>query len=387
VLLGKSMAGPRRPRAHDVAFFMPQIGPLFTRDEASGVAPGGAEVQIAMLARELARRGLRVAVIALEQGLDLPDVVDGVHVIPIASQRHRRKEVRRLSAYAAVARAVLAVRTHVLVQRNAAVETGLLALLAPVGGFRFAYSSANVIDFDFGSLEPSPTKVRLFELGVRRADVVIVQTTEQVELCTSKFRRGGTLIRSIAEPAAPTAVDPEAFLWVGRLAQYKRPEVFVELARRVPEARFRMVALRSSHEPPEVTRMLEDARRELPNLEVLPSRPRAELGELIAAAVAVVNTSEYEGMSNVILEGWVRGVPAIAFTHDPDGLIERHGLGVCAHGSEEALLEAVCAAWERRHTAERPNARCVSYVEREHALAPVAGAWTRALGLEAPCAG
>jgi glycosyltransferase involved in cell wall biosynthesis len=294
--------------------------------------------------------------------------------------------VRTLSAYAAAVRAILAVRTRVLVQRNAAVATGLLALLAPVGGFRFAYSSANVIDFDFGSLEPSPRKVRLFELGVRRADVVIVQTTEQVELCTSKFGRVGTLIRSIAEPAVPTTAHPEALLWVGRLAHYKRPEVFVELARCLPAARFRMVALRSLHEPPEAIRMLEDATRDLPNLEVLPSRPRADLGELIAAAVAVVNTSEYEGMSNVILEGWVRGVPAIAFVHDPDALIERHGLGVCAHGSEEALLEAVRAAWEQRHTAERPNTRCISYVEREHALATVAGAWTRALGLEAPCA-
>jgi glycosyltransferase involved in cell wall biosynthesis len=380
--------GSRRPRQFDVAFFMPQIGEMFATDPGRGVAPGGAEVQISMLARELARRGVRVAVVALEPGPAFRRVVDGVHVIAISTRARARAHgyIGKIGSLVKIVRLILSLRTRVLVQRNADLITGVLALLASLGGYSFAYSSANVIDFDFGDLEPNRVKVRLYELGVSRAAHVIVQTAEQVDLCGKRFHRSSTLIRSIAEPAPSASQPAEAFLWVGRLTGYKRPDVLIELARRLPESRFRMVAPRNRNDPPALVEMVEAAGRELPNLELLPSRPRAELGALIDTAVAVINTSEYEGMSNVILEAWARGVPAVTFSHDPDNLIEHRGLGVCAHGEIERLVDATRLLWNQRHGATRPCSRCIEYVELEHSLTNVATEWIHELGLEATCA-
>src|SRR5262249_29868911 len=155
----------------------------------------------------------------------------------------------------------------------------------------------------------------LFRLGIGLADRIIVQTREQVALCSERYARASTLIKSIAEPAPQTEADPEAFLWIGRVVSYKRPLEFVELARSLPEARVWMVAMPSGWGPserPSLQAALEAHAREVPNLELTPPRPRDELLRLIDRAVAVVNTADHEGMPNVFLEAWARGVPSLA---------------------------------------------------------------------------
>jgi hypothetical protein len=96
----------------------------------------------------------------------------------------------------------------------------------------------------------------------------------------------------------------------------------------------------------------------------------------------MVNTSDYEGMPNVFLEGWARGVPALALTHDPDGVIERERVGAFAHGSAERFAELARELWQRRGDQSEVAARCRAYIDREHSAGVVVGRWQRALGLE-----
>jgi glycosyltransferase involved in cell wall biosynthesis len=262
----------------------------------------------------------------------------------------------------------------VIVQRNASRSVAMGALAARLRRSRFIYSSANVVDFDLGRLERA-LNVRAFEWGVRSAAEVVVQTDEQAALCRSRFGRDSVVIRSIAEPAGPRRAVPEAFLWIGRMASYKRLDVYLDLAAALPEARFQVIALPADSAPPELVARLARARDELPNLMVLDPRPRAELGTLIDRSVAIVNTSEYEGMPNVFLEGWSRGVPALAFSHDPDGVVAEHGLGAFASGSRERLVELARAQWESRGYQRDVAARCIDYVHRHHDPDVVLRAW------------
>lgn len=362
---------------HDIVFFAPWIGPLLVAHPERSA--GGAETQLLMLARGLTERGLRVALVVFEIDRPLPQRVDGVEVIVVPTPRRLRPVARVLL----VARTMLRLRPRVVVQRIAGPETGLLALLAKLRRARFAYSSANVVDFDYGRLGTGRPKTWLFHLGIRLADAIVVQTPEQVGLCRERFGREPVMIKSVAEPAPERTGEPEAFLWVGRADWYKRPEAFVELARAVPEARFWMIAMPMDGPGRERLAQLEAECAEVPNLELLPPRPREKLASLIPSSVAMVNTSDYEGMPNVFLEGWARGVPALALTHDPDGVIEREQVGAFAHGSAERFAELARDLWQGRRDQAELAARCRAYVENEHSPGAVIGAWTRALGLEA----
>jgi glycosyltransferase involved in cell wall biosynthesis len=129
------------------------------------------------------------------------------------------------------------------------------------------------------------------------------------------------------------------------------------------------------------------AANETMNLELLDPRPRAEILDLIDHAVAVVSTSDFEGMPNVFVESWTRGVPALALSYDPDGVIERYGLGAFAGGSRERFLAAASALWRGRAEQSELGARCRAYVEAEHSEDVVVADWQRVLGIGSPSPG
>jgi glycosyltransferase involved in cell wall biosynthesis len=372
--------GIGQPGRFDVVFYSPWITPLLAPRD--GVTTGGAETQVYLIARTLARRGRSVGIVALEDAGPLPHVIDGVRVIGRPPWTGDQGFRGKLAEVLTVARTLLRLDAAVFVQRAAGVTTGLVALVARAKRRRFVYSSANVIDFDYQDLEPSRTNVGLYHLGVRLADEIVVQTEEQEALCRRRFGRSPSVIKSVAQPSAREKGAGGALLWIGRLAFYKRPLSFIELARRLPEARFQMIGVDARAGGSALGREVERAARELPNMELLPACPRSELVRLIESAVAVVNTADYEGMPNVFLEGWSLGVPALALSHDPGGVIEREGLGGFAGGSEEQLLTLAQKLWETRGQEDQVAERCRAYVRREHSPEAIAPKWETVLGLD-----
>jgi glycosyltransferase involved in cell wall biosynthesis len=367
---------PRRsPRERfDVVFYAPWASSLVGGSSVGGAA-GGAETQLLMLARELAARGLRVAMIVVGNPSELPATHQGVRIVAQPPRRRSRRALGRALLALGALRAMSKVRTEVLIQRNAGPTTGVAALVARLRGARFVYSSASAMDFEFDRHDARALNVKLYEWGVRHAWEVIVQNGDQARLCRERFGRDPVVIKSIAASAAPRTHRPEAFLWVGRLQAVKAPLPYLALARALPEASFWMIAVPQEHDPPDLSRAVADAVRDLPNLELLEPRSRAGVGELLDRTVAVVNTSEREGLPNVFLEGWARGVPALALSFDPDGLIAGHGLGSFSAGDTTRFEEEARRLWSERDDQSEVAARCIAYVRGEHDKDAVVERW------------
>jgi glycosyltransferase involved in cell wall biosynthesis len=362
----------------DVVFYAPWASGLIERSGRAAPA-GGAETQLFLVGSALAAHGVRVGMIVVGTPEELPATVRGIRILPQRPQRASARVVRSVGLALRALLSAMRPRTRVLVQRNAGPTTAVAALAARLRRARFVYSSANVVDFELERLD-GRLNVRLFEWGVRRADEVVVQTDEQAALCRRRFGRDPVVIRSVAERAERRRLAPEAFLWIGRLVPYKRLDVLLELARALPEARFWVVTGDARDARPDVIELLERADAELDNVEVMPPCARHELAQLVERAVAIVNTSDYEGMPNVFLEGWARGVPALAFSHDPDGVVAEHGLGAFAGGDPVRLLDAARRMWEERTNQEAVAERCTGYVRSHHDQDVVARGWLEVIG-------
>ena len=371
-----------RNRRYDVGFYTPSMAWRL----AGEADTGGAETQVMLLSRALSERGAAVCVVVFAvPGLDIPVSDHGVDVVMRSAYFGGGNIVGQLREVAAVRSAVRRIDADVIVTRCAGFWVGLVGLWTKLSGRRFVYSSASLLDFkdDFG-LEKWRDRL-LFRLGVALADEVVVQTDEQVQLCERRFGKTPILIRSVSEAAEPSEYPGEAFLWTGRIEANKRPLEFVELARRLPVARFWMIAPKPRTAGGlELWATIERAALELPNFDLLPPRRRPELMDMLARAVAVVSTSEFEGMPNIFLEGWSRGIPALALNHDPDGVISRYGLGEFAQGQSERLLELARVLWDRRDARDAGRGygtRCRAYIENEHSPSAVGAQWERALRL------
>jgi glycosyltransferase involved in cell wall biosynthesis len=358
-------------RRLDVAVYAPRAWPLYVDPPAPSL--GGAEVQSRYLASALSGLGLRVGhIVSSHDGLPREwGGVELIHCEPPDLAAGRSHRARRL--FEALDTADAAVYIH----RSAGPDAGLIAAYSKVMRRRFVLSTSWDGDLVAPPIERTAARA-LYRAGVWLADAIVVQTRGQLHTAGRRLRRKVHVIPSFAEPAAASRRERSAFLWIGRVVDYKDPLAYAELAARVPEARFWMVADMSTDHDVGLNRRLRDAATAISNLEVLPPRPREELFELYERAVAVVNTSRVEGFPNTFIEGWARGAPAISFRVDPDGVIAREALGSCASGSFDDLVAAVRAAWQSR--ADPSLAEGVrGYLAREHSFERVGTRWVELL--------
>jgi glycosyltransferase involved in cell wall biosynthesis len=307
--------------------------------------------------------------------------VNGVDIVLRPESKARQRFVGKFRELARIRRAISRVDARVVVADARGTSVGLVALATRLLRRRFIYSSASLVDLDFGRSRLRPRDLALYRLGLRLASEIVVQTDEQAELCRSSLGRSPVVIRYIGEavPELRTNLATE-FLWIGRVIPVKQPVAYVDLARSLPEARFSMIAVPQQGQGREqLMEELERAATSVPNLQLLGPRPRAEVLALIERAIAVVSTSEYEGMPNVFLEAWARGIPVLALSHDPDGVIERHGIGEVAHGSPEALAAGARRFWTDRADRADLALRCRQYIEDAHSEDVVAADWARVL--------
>jgi glycosyltransferase involved in cell wall biosynthesis len=315
-------------------------------------------------------------------GAEIPTSVHGVDIVIRPPWLAGGNVIGQWREVAATRAALRGVDASVVVTRTAGANVGLVGLWTKLSRRHFVYSSASLGDFEYESVLAKRRDRILFRLGVALADTIVVQTEEQAHLCERRFGKTPIFIRSVSEPAEQSQREPDAFLWVGRVDANKQPLEFVELARSLPEAQFWMVA--SPLPNPDSRKLWDEIERaavSLSNFTVLAPRRRPELLELMARAVAVVSTSEFEGMPNIFLEGWARGIPALAFEHDPDGVIRRYGLGAFAQGQRDRLVELAADLWHSRTARSECVERCRAYVLGSHSPQVVSAEWERALGL------
>jgi glycosyltransferase involved in cell wall biosynthesis len=369
---------------NDVAIYSPGAAVLYER---RALATGGAERQATLLATGLAREGLRVAhiVLPVEEPKELDPNVTLVERPLVTTKRGPWVRLRQLGhIWSAHAEA----NAEVYVFRHGLPAVGIAALFCRLRRRKLVFAASSDLDFTFGFFTRRRPELRLYRFGVGSADAVVVQTRQQEALARSAFPglRLVTEIPSFAEPASRSTASPEAFLWVGRLDQSKRPLLFVDLAEAVPEARFWMVARpldpeRAGGSPDgtgpdlHLEREVHERAAKLPNLELLPLRPHREAMELVERSVAMVSTGPVEGMPNLFLEGWARGVPALTYEFDPDGRIDRDGLGWAAGGSPEAFHAGARALWRERGSRDEVSDRVRAYLDSTHGLEPVTARW------------
>lgn len=362
---------PSRPL--HVCFVAPLAWPVFSRDPHIDVI-GGAEVQQSILARALARAGYRVSMICLDFGQPQRVVLDGVMVYK-AYRRDAGLPVLRFihPGITTMWRMLAAVDADVYYQRCAAAATAVVAQFCRYRGRRSIYAGASDVDFLPGQQQIRYRRDRwLFERGLARVDRIVVQNEQQQRNCRANYGREATLIPSCYEPPAnarPGAGD--CVLWVGNIIHYKRPELLLELARRLPRRRFVMIggAGDDGFRDKSYFNGIRRGAAALPNVEFTGFLPLARVESYFDRARVLVNTSDYEGMPNTFLQAWARGVPAVAFV-DTGARLRGEAVYRAVETTEEAAAEIERLFADENYRA-CASARCREYFGRTHSVAGV----------------
>jgi glycosyltransferase involved in cell wall biosynthesis len=355
-----------------LCFHAPYAYPLLS----GGRVPfaGGAEVQQILMGRGLAARGFDIRIATCDFGQPPRVETQGMTLLrtypPFGGTPVLRFFHPRLTSTVAALRAADA---EVYYVRGGGLPAGVAYDVARLRGAAFVLGAAH--DHDARRSLPllgNPRDRWWYRRALRGAATVVAQTEFQRELFARELGRSAEVIPNLVEIPA-RGVDPGRAGHVTWLATYKaakRPEWFVELARRLPQLRFVMRGVIPV--PPETRAAWEAAQhaaRDLPQLEVHDYLDHDRLGELWEGTALLVHTSAVEGFPNTVLEAWAHGVPTITAV-DPGGVVSREGVGEVA-ADLPSLVAAVARWMERPEERRAAGARARAYVERVHAPEPV----------------
>ena len=334
----------------------------------SGYPFGGAEVQFFLLARALASDP-DFQVIVLTTVRKSPGIEHHGSLTLVKRQGKNRLAHRSLRGYVAAFldmwRVMGNISADVYLHATAGVEVGAYALICRLLRRRFVYVVASTVDLCRPNGQVEGPLAWLFPWGMRLADAVVCRSHEQLAWLRDRYGREGVLIRTGHRPAEPVPHEKTTVLWVGRMHPLKQPELFLDLAERLPKERFVMV-IRQDQSHEYLMGALRGRASMLPNVTMREDVPLSEMDGFFAQAKLLVNTSTYEGFPNTFVQAAMQGTPILSWKVDPDGVLARHGIGASAGGSFERLLastEELCASATTRAEWGR---QALAYARQHH---------------------
>jgi glycosyltransferase involved in cell wall biosynthesis len=329
-------------------------------DPAETRVSGGAELQVALLARELAARGHDCVLVSGDHGQPEQRVLQGVRT-RLGGRFHTGGLADTLRALPRVFGIIAEERPDFTFVFGW--TTWLFFLLWPRwrGQTRLGFTCMLDTEVNGEFRRENPVRGALFEHGIRRADVRFAITEYEVE-CFGKMGLDCTLYRPLIMPRpAPRAAAKDIdFLWIARCQPIKRPHIFLDLAEALPDARCVMI---SPNEDAALWRSVSARAASLKNVTFIERVPYAEAQAFYDRAEVFVNTSTWEGFANAFIQAGQGEAAILSLSVNTDGVLTRFSAGACAGGDEACFIElarALLSDAERRRAMQRGAARFVA---------------------------
>lgn len=269
------------------------------------------------------------------------------------------------------------IEPDVIYQRVGCAYTGVAARYAKIYGKRLVWhvaSDRNLIHEKFNWDWKGPLQHlerRFLAYGIRNASAVVVQTVDQERLLKRNYNRTATAIIPNFHPKPKEELSrfdaPIRVCWVANMKVLKRPEIFARLAedcQHLSNVEFIMIG-----SPSPAMQGWKDlmARVErLENLRYLGRQSQEEVNQTMAESHILVNTSDYEGFSNTFIQAWLRQVPVLSLSVNPDSVFDSHEIGLSADGDYQRLRSELVALVNDPERIRRMGLAAKEYAESNH---------------------
>jgi len=229
------------------------------------------------------------------------------------------------------------IKPDYIYQRVLCSYTGIAAKFCKSNATRMIFHIANSPD-----VEPLRIKLNKFfianviekhyrEYGIRNSDLIVAQATYQDKLLQRHYSRQCNLIMpnispDVYVPIEHSVPDKKIILWVANIKEQKGPDIFIQLAKEFSDyedIEFHMAGKVLSRYGEEIKANAVNTANVVYHGEL----PLDQINRLMSEARIFVNTSKYEGFPNTFIQAWMNKTPVLSLNVDPDGIIERNGLG------------------------------------------------------------
>jgi glycosyltransferase involved in cell wall biosynthesis len=347
---------------------------------------GGAELQMALLAKGLSDHGIHVVIVDPMRERDI-DVQCNLSVKGFPNWNRGIRGIRLFThRIPRLMRVFREVKADVYYVRGPAFFSLIPLLFAKIRRVAFAFATAHDSDLmgfserytsfykHNGSLWDWISTFIPNELAttllVRLSDVVFVQHEQQQTLAQRRGRKAILLKNIVADDLfhVPTNGDRRNITIIGALSARKSLRVLVPVVAKLSDITFEFIGEAEGCEGLGIKRDL----MKYPNVILWGSLDHQRTIAKLATAKALLSTSQMEGFPNVFLEAWALGTPVISLYFDPAGILKSQNLGYICDGNLELMEQLL----QREHYDILPD-RARDYVRQHHSAESALGVFQR----------
>jgi Glycosyltransferase len=364
-----------------IVIVAPNITPLLYAAQFGGA--GGAERQLALIAKGLSERGFEIVFICKEYSGNAnlktdPDWGTRFNAFRYfgGNKSYLFTDGRQL------VRLLKKEKPDYIMMR-----AGGSLLMAPLLFYKLFYG-ARLINFVQTDREVGPVSgnyagrerllAHLYQWMLRKSDCIFCQSVLQKELVAKHIKREAIQIDNISGNIwlnnETVPVGEFDVFWAGNTASHKRFDRVVKLAEMLPRVHFK-VAMNGCTKNPSL---------ELPpNIDFLGQVSPVQIESYFKSCRLFLNTSVAEGFPNTFLQAWYYGKPVVTAGIDPDGIITNESIGeVLPVNGDDDLSSVACVIQgllsnQERYQQMSENAK--SFVQKNRSIEEVTGIIERQL--------
>jgi len=348
-----------------VCFISMKAYPLFVNN--TEFIFGGAEVQLFQLSKKIAQdENFEVSFAVADYGQKSPEIIENVKVFPTMKLTRKFGFFSGIVSQFKLISYLIKNKSDVYIQRAIGVETGILALILMIFRKKFIYMTANTPDVD-GTAGKKDFLLRIFfKIGICFASLVITQGEEFKDLIKKNFKREAYVLRNSFKLSNMSSHDlnkRKYVLWVANSRKIKRPEIFLEMARKNSKVNFVMIMPKHDLK---LWEHIHNESKKIKNLTFIESVPFEKVDKYFSEACLFVNTSIHEGFPNTFVQAVMHGVPIVSLSVNPDNFINEYQCGFFADDNLEIIYNQSLKILEKPSEWEVFSRNAYEYAKENH---------------------
>ena len=349
--------------------------PLYNKKCIETDIGGGAGVQLYLLSKEFAKKNtINVNVITgnhkiHKNRIETYQNIKIFKVLPL-----KRTFLNVLKFIIIFFLTLIQIKPDIVIQRTASPSTGLCAFYCKLFRKKFIYSISNKPEVN-GKAEKGVLG-KFYKYGLNNATIIIAQNNNQIfELEKYKKRKIGNIkvIKSGYNIIKKDNIEKKNILWVSRAIKWKRAEIFLKLAQKMPNKDFIIICNQANNNI--YWNTISDNAFKIHNLKFLDFIPFHKIDRYFLEAKIFINTSVYEGFPNTFIQAFMNKTPVISLNVNPDEILTKNKIGIFCHDDLKKMEFSINQLFENKELYDSYSKNAFNYVKNNHDIKIISKKW------------
>jgi len=206
---------------------------------------------------------------------------------------------------------------------------------------------------------------KIFIKGLLGSDLVVTQNETHKELLEINYKIDARVLKNSFNITNTDTSKKDSILWVARCDHWKNPELFIQLAKSIPNEKFIMICP-PANEKEDYQKEIKEKANELKNLIFINRVPFNDIQFYFNRAKIYINTSEYEGFPNTFLQAGIAKTPILSLNVNPDEFINKYNCGFSCGNDFNKLVENANILINNKEEWGKKSENVLQYVKENH---------------------